>query len=67
MDPRLPPRVELAVRGRGDVRRHGLHPFRDPALHEEFSADRRAIDVSTWHRYAVGWRPDGVDFLLDGR
>jgi len=43
----------------------GLHPFRDPALHEEFSADRRAIDVGDWHRYAVDWGPAGVDFLLD--
>ena len=45
---------------------NGLHAFRDPALHEEFSADRRAIDVSAFHRYAVDWRPDGVDFLVDG-
>lgn len=43
----------------------GIHPFRDPALHEEFSADRREIDVSALHRYAVDWRPDGVDFLID--
>ena len=44
----------------------GIHPFRDPALREEFSADRRVIDVREPHRYAVDWRPDGVDFLLDG-
>ncbi|WP_220187689.1 glycoside hydrolase family 16 protein [Pseudonocardia pini] len=43
----------------------GIHPFRDPALHEEFSAEPRAIDVSEPHRYAVDWRPDGVDFLVD--
>ena len=44
---------------------NGIHPFRDPALHEEFSADRRAIDVGELHRYAVDWRPDGVDFMID--
>ena len=44
----------------------GIHPFRDPALREEFSADRRAIDVRAPHRYAVDWRRDGVDFLVDG-
>lgn len=44
----------------------GIHPFRDPSLREEFSADRRAIDVGVLHRYAVEWRPDGVDFSVDG-
>lgn len=44
---------------------NGLHPFRDPALHEEFTAERREIDVSVLHRYAVDWRPDGVDLLID--
>ncbi|SDR80464.1 Glycosyl hydrolases family 16 [Friedmanniella luteola] len=45
----------------------GLHPFRDPALHEEFSAEPTALDVAGWHRYAVTWTPDGVTFSVDGR
>lgn len=45
----------------------GLHPFRDPSLVEEFSADTQHIDVREPHSYAVEWRPDGVDFLLDDR
>ena len=45
----------------------GLHPFRDPALVEEFSAEPQSIDVRGLRSYAVQWRPDGVDFLLDGR
>lgn len=44
----------------------GLHPFRDPALHEEFSAEHQSIDVTMHHSYAIDWRPDGVDFLIDG-
>lgn len=44
----------------------GIHPFRDPSLVEEFSAETRQIDVREPHSYAVEWRPDGVDFLLDG-
>jgi hypothetical protein len=44
---------------------NGPHPFRDPALHEEFAAERREIDVSALHRYAVDRRPDGVDLLID--
>lgn len=45
----------------------GLHPFRDPSLLDEFSAEPQQIDVREPHTYAVEWRPDGVDFLLDGR
>jgi hypothetical protein len=45
----------------------GLHPFRDPSLVEEFSAPRQDIDVREPHMYAVEWRPDGIDFLLDDR
>jgi hypothetical protein len=44
----------------------GIHAFRDPALHEEFSADPRQIDVADFHVYAVDWRPDGVVFSVDG-
>ncbi|MEJ2871755.1 glycoside hydrolase family 16 protein [Actinomycetospora sp. OC33-EN08] len=43
----------------------GLHPFRDPALVEEFSADPHRVDVAEFHWYAVDWRADGVDFLVD--
>jgi hypothetical protein len=45
----------------------GVHRFRDPALTEEFSAGKYAIDVGQWHRYAVDWRPGSVSFAIDGR
>jgi hypothetical protein len=45
----------------------GIHPFRDPALTEEFSAEPLPIDVTRSHRYAVDWRADEVDFLVDDR
>ena len=45
----------------------GLHAFRDPSLVEEFSADRQSVDVAEPHTYGVEWRPDGIDFFLDGR
>ena len=45
----------------------GIHPFRDPALNEEFAAERRAIDVSEPHSYAVEWSAGGVEFLQDGQ
>ena len=41
----------------------GVHPFRDPALTEEFDAPRLAIDVGEPHVYAADWRPGRVDFL----
>ena len=44
----------------------GVHPFRDPALSEEFSAPRRQIDVTEPHVYAIDWRPDGIDWFIDG-
>jgi hypothetical protein len=43
----------------------GIHPFRDPMLVEEFSAEPRRIDVRERHLYAVDWRPGRVDFFLD--
>jgi Glycosyl hydrolases family 16 len=45
----------------------GVHPFRDPALTDEFSAPRMEIDVAEPHVYAADWRPGRVDFLIDGR
>ena len=44
----------------------GVHPFRDPALTEEFDAPELAIDVAEFHLYAANWRPGRVDFLVDG-
>ncbi len=44
----------------------GVHPFRDPAITDEFTAERVAIDVSEFHVYAADWRPGRVDFLIDG-
>jgi hypothetical protein len=44
----------------------GVHPFRDPALTDEFAAESLAIDVAEPHLYAVDWRPGRVDFLVDG-
>ena len=55
-----------AISGATAASGSGIHPFRDPSLREEFSADRRVIDVGVLHRYGVEWRPDGVDFSVDG-
>jgi hypothetical protein len=44
----------------------GVHPFRDPALQEEFSTLPMAIDVARSHTYAVQWREDGIDWFVDG-
>ena len=45
----------------------GVHPFRDPAIVEEFAAERVAIDVTEPHVYAADWRRGRVDFRIDGR
>jgi len=44
----------------------GIKAIRDPALTQEFSADWRPIDTSQPHVYAVDWRADRVEYLLDG-
>jgi hypothetical protein len=44
----------------------GVHPFRDPAIVDEFDAPRVAIDVTEHHVYAADWRPERVDFHVDG-
>jgi hypothetical protein len=45
----------------------GIHPFRDPALTEEWDASRQELDVSEFHTYTAEWRPGRVDFMIDGR
>lgn len=45
----------------------GVHPFRDPALRDDFEAPRLPIDVGDWHDYAADWHPNRVDFSIDGR
>jgi hypothetical protein len=44
----------------------GVHPFRDPAITDEFHAPEVAIDVAEFHVYAADWQPGRVDFLIDG-
>lgn len=44
----------------------GLHPFRDPAVTEDFAAVSLPIDVSQFHRYAVRWNADSAEFFVDG-
>lgn len=44
----------------------GLHPFRDPAVAEDFAAPRLPLDVSDLHTYAVDWTRERCDFLVDG-
>ena len=44
----------------------GIHPFRDPKLADEFNAQRLPIDVRAPHDYVADWRPDRVDFFVDG-
>ncbi len=45
----------------------GVHPFRDPALVDDFDAPRIALDVTEFHVYVADWRPGRVEFSIDGR
>jgi beta-glucanase (GH16 family) len=44
----------------------GIKNIRDPALTWEFDAPQLDIDVAEHHVYAADWRPDRVDFSVDG-
>lgn len=44
----------------------GVHPFRDPLLHEDFGAPRVVLDVARAHTHAADWGPGGVTFSVDG-
>ncbi|AWB94611.1 glycoside hydrolase family 16 [Agromyces badenianii] len=43
----------------------GVHPFRDPAIVDDFERVPFAGDVREPHRYAVEWRADGIVFAID--
>lgn len=44
----------------------GLHPFRDPAVTEDFAAVRLPLDIAAFHTYAVDWSAEQAEFLVDG-
>ena len=43
----------------------GLHPFGDPQIKEEFSAEVVDIDARNSHTYAAEWTPELVAFYID--
>jgi hypothetical protein len=45
----------------------GVHRFRDPALREEWAAERFDLDVAAFHTYGVDWRPGSLAFTINGR
>lgn len=45
----------------------GLHPFGDPAIRDDFTRERVAMDATDFHTYAATWTPDDVAFYVDDR
>lgn len=45
----------------------GVHPFGDPEIVDDFSAEPLELDVREFHEYAAEWTPGRVAFLVDGR
>lgn len=59
---------ELVGRERGaesSIVRYGVHPWSDPALHDEFYIEPFPIDTTQFHVYAAEWTPDRIDFYID--
>jgi hypothetical protein len=54
-----------------DVREHsaavgmGVHPFGDPEIVDEFSAEVLPIDAREFHLYAAEWSRDQISFFVD--
>jgi beta-glucanase (GH16 family) len=44
----------------------GVHPFGDPRIVDEFSAETLPIDARDFHVYAAEWTPEHVAFFVDG-
>lgn len=44
---------------------HGVHPWSDPQLSDDFAETELPIDATQFHIYAAEWRPDRVDFYVD--
>jgi Glycosyl hydrolases family 16 len=44
----------------------GVHPFGDPSIVDEFSAETLPIDAREFHVYAAEWTRDEVAFFVDG-
>jgi hypothetical protein len=43
----------------------GVHPFSDPRIIDEFSAETVFIDAREFHVYAAQWTPERVAFFVD--
>ena len=43
----------------------GVHPFRDPALKDDFTHIAVLADVREPHTYSAVWHPHGVEFYID--
>jgi beta-glucanase (GH16 family) len=44
----------------------GVHPFGDPLISDDFSAESVPIDAREFHIYAAEWTRDRVTFFVDG-
>jgi len=44
----------------------GVHPFGDPHIVDDFSAEPLPIDAREFHVYAAEWMPEQVAFFVDG-
>ena len=45
----------------------GVHPFGDPTINDEFSAETLPMDARDFHVYAAEWTPDHVAFFVDNQ
>jgi hypothetical protein len=58
--------VTNAVDGRTtSIVGHGVHPFGDPHIVDDFHRPALPLDARDFHTYSADWAPDGVHFYVD--
>jgi hypothetical protein len=49
-----------------EAQENRVHPFGDPSIVDDFSAETLPIDAREFHVYAADWTPEQVAFFVDG-
>lgn len=55
------------VRKNESIIGYGLHPFGDSSLSECFFEELQSIDVTEWNVFELDWKPEQIDFYINGK
>lgn len=55
------------IEGNRAVNGYGVHPFGDPTIKDAFFETPMTFDPTLFNVYAAEWKPDVIDFYLNGK